>query len=55
VYPQSGAPVTDFDEATFQRVYLSELATRVARIFYPFDPSIDVAKDAAISSIDAFR
>ncbi len=53
IYPQHGAPVTDFDEATFQRIYLSELALRVARTFYPFDPSIDVAKDAAVSSLGA--
>lgn len=53
VYPQHGAPVTDFDEVTFQRIYLSELALRVARTFYPYDPSIDVAKDAAVSSLGA--
>ena len=51
VYPQHGAPVTDFDEAYFKRIYLSELSLRVARTFYPFDPSIDVAKDAAVSSL----
>ena len=55
VYPQHGAPSTDFDEATFQRIYLSELAMRVARTFYPYDPSIDVAKDAAISSLGALQ
>ena len=55
VYPQHGAPVTDFDEATFQRIYLSELALRVARTFYPYDPSIDVAKDAAVSSLGALQ
>lgn len=53
IYPQHGAPVTDFDEATFQRIYLSELSSRIARTFYPFDPSIDVAKDAAVSSLGA--
>jgi hypothetical protein len=53
IYPQHGAPVTDFDEVTFQRVYLSELALRVARTFFPFDPSIDVAKDASVSSLGA--
>ncbi len=51
IYPQNGAPVTDFDEAQFKRIYLSELSMRVARTFYPFDPSIDVAKDAAVSSL----
>ncbi len=51
VYPQNGAPVSDFDEVSFQRIYLSELSLRVARTFYPFDPSIDVAKDAAVSSL----
>ena len=53
IYPPHGAPVTDFDEAQFQRVYLSELALRVARTFYPFDPTIDVAKEAAVSSLGA--
>ena len=53
IYPQHGAPVTDFDEVQFQRIYLSELALRVARTFYPFDPSIDVAKDASVSSLGA--
>jgi hypothetical protein len=51
VYPQHGAPSTDFDEATFQRIYLSELSLRIARTFYPYDPTIDVAKDAAVSSL----
>ena len=55
VYPQHGAPVTDFDEATFQRIYLAELALRIARTFYPYDPSIDVAKDAAVSSLGALH
>ena len=55
VYPQHGAPVTDFDEATFQRIYLAELALRIARTFYPYDPSIDVAKDAAVSSLGALQ
>jgi len=51
IYPQNGAPVTDFDEIQFKRIYLSELSMRIARTFYPFDPSIDVAKDAAVSSL----
>lgn len=55
VYPQHGAPVTDFDEATFQRIYLSELALRVARTFYPYDPTIDIAKDAAVSSLGTLQ
>lgn len=54
VYPQTGAPVTDYDEATFQRIYLTTLANRIARIFYPYDPSTDVAIDAAISSVGSF-
>ena len=36
IYPQNGAPVTDFDEAQFKRIYLSELSMRIARTFYPF-------------------
>jgi hypothetical protein len=55
VYPQHGAPVTDFDEVQFQRIYLAELALRVARTFYPYDPSIDVAKDAAVSTLGAVQ
>ena len=55
IYPQNGAPVTDFDEAQFQRIYLSELSMRIARTFYPYDPSIDVAKDAAVSSLGAVQ
>ena len=55
VYPQHGAPITDFDEVTFQRIYLAELALRISRTFYPFDPSIDVAKDAAVSSLGALH
>ena len=54
VYPQTGAPVTDYDEATFQRIYLTTLANRIARIFYPYDPTTDVAIDAAISSVGSF-
>lgn len=55
VFPSMGVPVTDSDEATFQRFYLSEIAQRVGRIFYPYDPSIDVAKDASSASIQSFR
>lgn len=55
IYPQNGTPVTDFDEAQFQRIYLSELSMRIARTFYPYDPSIDVAKDASISSLGAIQ
>lgn len=54
VYPSTGAPITDFDEATFQRVYLMSVAERIARVFYPYDPATDVARDAAISSISGF-
>lgn len=50
IYPKTGAPVTDMDEATFRRVYLMTLAERVSRSFYPYDPATDVARDAAISS-----
>jgi hypothetical protein len=55
VFPQTGVPITDLDEATFHRFYLSEVAQRVARIFYPYDPSVDVAKDASVASIQSFR
>ncbi len=51
IYPVNGAPVTDFDEATFRRVYLMTLAKRISRTFYPYDPATDVANEAAISSI----
>ncbi len=55
VFPSMGVPFTDSDEATFQRFYISEIAQRVARIFYPYDPSIDVAKDASSASIQSYR
>lgn len=55
VFPSMGVPVTDSDEATFQRFYISEIAQRVSRIFYPYDPSIDVAKDASSASIQSNR
>ena len=55
VFPQTGVPITDTDEATFQRFYLSEVAHRVARIFYPYDPSVDVAKDASMASIQSLQ
>jgi len=53
MFPQTGVPITDVDEATFQRFYLAEVAQRVARIFYPFDPTVDVAKDAAVASLQS--
>lgn len=50
VYPTTGAPVTELDESAFQRAYLTLVAGRIARVFYPYDPSEDVAIDAAITS-----
>jgi len=55
VFPQTGVPITDTDEATFQRFYLAEVAQRVARIFYPFDPTVDVAKDASVASLQSMN
>lgn len=55
VFPQMGVPITDTDEATFHRFYLSEVANRLARCFYPYDPTTDVAKDAAAASLSSFR
>jgi hypothetical protein len=55
VYPSTGAPVTDMDEATFQRAYLTLVAERLARVFYPYDPTEDVARDAAITSFYSFQ
>lgn len=55
VFPATGMPVTDIDEATFQRFYLAEVAQRVARTFYAYDPSVDVAKEASVASISSFR
>jgi hypothetical protein len=52
VYPQTGVPITDVDEATFRQFYLAEISQRVARVFYPFDPTVDVAKDAAVASLN---
>jgi hypothetical protein len=54
VFPQTGVPVTDVDEATFHRFYLAEVAQRLARSFYPYDPTVDVAKDASIVSLQSF-
>lgn len=50
IYPSTGAPVTEMDESTFQRAYLTLVAGRIARVFYPYDPTEDVAMDAAITS-----
>jgi hypothetical protein len=41
-----GQPVTGTDEASFRRLYLSIVAERVARNFYPYNPSEDIAADA---------
>lgn len=50
-YPKHGAPVTDFDEASFRRFYLMTLAEQISRVFYPYDPITDVAREAAVSSM----
>jgi hypothetical protein len=55
VYPGTGAPITEMDETTFLRAYLSVVAERLARVFYPYDPGEDVAKDAAIASATGFN
>jgi hypothetical protein len=55
VFPQTGVPITDTDEATFQRFYLAEVARRLARVFYPYDPSVDVAADASSASLDSMQ
>lgn len=52
VYPGVGAPITDFNEAEFQRVYLTVLSTRIGRLFYPYDRGSDVAMDATILGFD---
>ena len=54
-FPQPGVPSTDSDEATFQRFYLAEVARRRARVFYPYDPSVDVAADASSASLDSMQ
>ena len=53
VYPQTGVPITDTDDATFQQFYLKEISQRIARVFYPYDPTMDVASDAAVASISS--
>lgn len=55
VYPEVGAPVLDLDDARFQRAYLAVLAERIGRSFYPYDPGIDVAKDATILGLGSPR
>lgn len=52
VYPQVGAPITDFNEAEFQRAYLTVFSTRIGRLFYPYDRGSDVAMDATILGFD---
>ncbi len=54
VYPTTGIPVTEFEEAKFQGVYLAKLSQRIGRVFYPYDPTEDVASDAAAFSIEGF-
>jgi predicted nucleic acid-binding protein len=41
-----GQPVTGTDEGSFRRLYLGIVAERVARNFYPYNPSEDIAADA---------
>jgi hypothetical protein len=53
-YPGAGLPVTDMDESKFRAMYLTMLSGRVARTFYPYDPSSDVAIDATAYGFDRF-
>lgn len=55
VFPQTGVPITDTDEATFQRFYLRQVAQRIARTFYPYDPTVDVAVDASVASLHSIH
>ncbi len=48
-YPSmAGTPTTDMDDTTFRRIYLSRVANRVARHFYPYEIGADVAADASM-------
>lgn len=48
-YPvTAGIPVTETNEDRFRRLFLSELASRVARFFHPYDFRDSVASDARI-------
>ena len=48
-YPVTAAiPVTEMGEERFRRIYLQELASRVARFFHPYDFRDSVARDATI-------
>ncbi len=54
VYPETGVPVTEMNEAKFRTMYLTMLSDRAARTFYPYDPTNDVAIDAAAYGLDRF-
>lgn len=41
-----GTPVTDTTEAKFRSVYLHLIATKIAGLFHPVDPTADYALDA---------
>ena len=41
-----GQPTTGTDEASFRRVFLGIVASRVARNFHPYNPDDDIAADA---------
>jgi hypothetical protein len=53
-YPSDGIAVTEMDESKFLGMYLTMLSGRVARTFYPYDPSTDVAIDAAAYGLNRF-
>ena len=48
-YPSmEGTPTTDVNETTFRRIYLTRVAHRVARHFFPYEVGADVAADASM-------
>jgi hypothetical protein len=50
-YPKEGGPsITDTSEAKFRNRFLTIVAKKVADLFYPVDPTSDVALDATFNS-----
>nr|AGC71386.1 putative protein-signal peptide and transmembrane prediction [uncultured bacterium A1Q1_fos_1815] len=51
MYPtMAGAPTTDMSETNFRRIYLTRVAHRAARHFFPYELGADVAADATLLS-----
>jgi hypothetical protein len=49
-YPREGGTIADTTEAKFRNRYLAVVARKVSGLFYPVDPTSDVALDATANS-----